>query len=508
MQIHELTKRRRTDEGLLDTVRDGISAVKTGYKQGGLGGALKASVSNTAMAQAGQQRLQKQSEKDLADLKAKGIDAKKPLLFYVNQLKNPTDPEFQDASDQSKQEIQKLVPAAEKTFVVGPVLPDPGQVLMVTAQNGGKYYKDVNNKWYNEVGKAVPATGAAGLESLIDNDQYSQTSPPSFLSKAPVAPVKGKLPAPAAPTTTQPPAQSPVQEGTLSQRAAQRNAGVTQTPAQVTQQTAQQTTVKPSKVRGKKSLKAGFEQWIAQSLKGFNTISTNDKQVLNQKFKQLLLNKNEATLTDYIITAQAAILKAQTEQGIDNDVPAGEPEQAGDLIQRMKQSGIKSTGKPEIDQQLQSIGVPILKESQVYITKDIRVKTSKGDYVKRHEDQEWYDPNGVLIDATKYPEYIAKLDATPQAQTRYQADAEKGLGSIEGVKKERELAANQPKPVPQINLPQATAADWEQVRAHRNDMNNMAIDKTVNDLRNAEYFNTGQKEYLQQQLAQLMAKKF
>ena len=59
MQIHELTKRSRTDEGLLDTMRDGIAAVKTGYQQGGIKGAAKASISNTAFNQATNARLQK-----------------------------------------------------------------------------------------------------------------------------------------------------------------------------------------------------------------------------------------------------------------------------------------------------------------------------------------------------------------------------------------------------------------------------------------------------------------
>jgi hypothetical protein len=64
MQIHELTKRQRTNEGLLDTMRDGIAAVKTGYQQGGLKGAAKASVSNTAFNQATNARLQKQVAND------------------------------------------------------------------------------------------------------------------------------------------------------------------------------------------------------------------------------------------------------------------------------------------------------------------------------------------------------------------------------------------------------------------------------------------------------------
>jgi hypothetical protein len=55
---------------------------------------------------------------------------------------------------------------------------------------------------------------------------------------------------------------------------------------------------------------------------------------------------------------------------------------------------------------------------------------------------------------------------------------------------------------------QQTANDRDEYRANQNRANNQMIDKTVNDLRNAEMFNTGQQEYLKQQLAQLMGKKF
>jgi hypothetical protein len=57
-------------------------------------------------------------------------------------------------------------------------------------------------------------------------------------------------------------------------------------------------------------------------------------------------------------------------------------------------------------------------------------------------------------------------------------------------------------------MAQQTAADRDEYRANQNRANNQMIDKTVNDLRNAEYFNTGQQDYLKQQLAQLMGKKF
>ena len=74
MQIHEITQ-RRVDEGMWDSMRDGLGAIKTGYQQGGLTGVAKASVSNTAMNQAGQQRLQKQAAKASDKLTAQGYGA-------------------------------------------------------------------------------------------------------------------------------------------------------------------------------------------------------------------------------------------------------------------------------------------------------------------------------------------------------------------------------------------------------------------------------------------------
>jgi hypothetical protein len=69
---------------------------------------------------------------------------------------------------------------------------------------------------------------------------------------------------------------------------------------------------------------------------------------------------------------------------------------------------------------------------------------------------------------------------------------------------EKAMAAHpQPTPPP----PQATAADWAEHQAEVNRQNNAALAKTMNDLRYAEYFNTGQQNYLQQQAAQLIGTK-
>ena len=144
-------------------------------------------------------------------------------------------------------------------------------------------------------------------------------------------------------------------------------------------------------------------------------------------------------------------------------------------------------------------------------------------------DQQWYDPNGVMIDPVKYADYIKKLDATPMAQTQYQADAQKagqgkGPGGTDvGAQQAAQQAAQQPPQQPPPPPPPQQAAgapepDPIQQMAHQQaiqnflrsrDVNslNSQIKDTTNQLRNAQIFGTGQETYLQQQLAQLIAMK-
>ena len=219
----------------------------------------------------------------------------------------------------------------------------------------------------------------------------------------------------------------------------------------------------------------------------------------------------------YVLTAQAAMLKARVEGGV-SDADA-EPSM-DDKLAQLRGQAAKKTGNQELDRVLAQAGIQ-LNEGQVVITKDIIVKTPKGNYVKRVDDQEWYDPNGILISQEKYPEYVKKLDATPAAQARYQS--ERGQGSTDAMNKANQAAyskaeldaavqaavdkalAAHPQPTPPS--PQATAADWAEHQAEVNRQNNAALAKTMNDLRYAEYFNTGQQAYLQQQAAQLIGTK-
>jgi hypothetical protein len=596
MQIHELTKRQKQiDEGLLsglkaavnvaktgadkfasamvpgyDDVKDAITTGKSGYAKGAEGGkgkwaGIKQAAKNLAdpraSAQSKNARLRGQAEKDLDDIDAKyGIKSKRPLGWYKDQVTQ--DPE-------SQEQRKDLIPKFDKTFDLGPALPDSGRVLTVSLNNAA-YYKDGSGKWYQEPeadtpdAKARPITNASSvqaLEDLIDNDQYSQISPPPSMGGAAVPKTKStKQTQPAGAPATNQPQQSGVAQGI--QEARRTTQGITkqqpntQTVAgselqkaaiagsqatqavgdnrselqkaaapgsQAQQQVAQNPnkavkpgaplngSAKPTKSAGKLKLRKSFEEWIAKAMPEYNTIAndTEIKRELKVLFNKLLANKDDINALNeifkqYLITVQAGVLRAK--DGKQGGEGSDEQSQQSDIEAKLAQLRGKpiKTDSPELSQILKQIGIQTqtLSESQVAITKDIVVKTKSGDYVKRHTDQQWYDPNGVRIDPDKYADYIARLDKTPAAQTRYQADA--GKGSADSFIKSQQTKA------PELDEPEqhATAADWEAYKAQQNAIQNQLIDQTVNDLRNAEYFKTGQEHYLQQQLAQLMAKKF
>jgi hypothetical protein len=544
MQIHEITKGpRRTDEGILDDLKAAVTATKTGYAQGGLKGVAKNLTSRTAYNQALQQNQRASTNKELNKLEKKwGSKIKRPLSYYADQLKNPTTPEFKDEAQKATQERQQLVPQFVQTFsdepTTGPgdVLPDPGQVLTVEL-NKGKYYKTAAGKWYNEAGTALPQTSYAGVEKLIDQDKYTQEPVPPILSGGQVPPVektkKTQATTKTAPVakTQEPDVNEPLgearavaQKGSLAQRATSRNAGVpTPQPA---------TPAATSAKKGRANLKSDFGAWITSKLGGeggdYKKIidsSPQIKQELTKIFTSMTTQKDPAVAKQlfdkYVLTAQAAMLKARVEGGV-SDADA-EPSMDDKLAQLRGEPG-KKTGNQKLDSLLTQAGIA-LSESQVEITRDIHVKSPKGDYIKRYKDQQWYDPNGILISQDKYADFVKKLDATPAAQSAYQSELMRrdGGGSDTAAIKNREAAyskaeldaavkaavdkamAAHPQPTPPP--PQATAADWAEHQAEVNRQNNAALAKTMNDLRYAEYFNTGQQAYLQQQAAQLIGTK-
>ena len=288
-------------------------------------------------------------------------------------------------------------------------------------------------------------------------------------------------------------------------------------------------TVTPGQSSDKKQIQTDFTNWVAGKLPDYNLIKSEPdiKQALTAQLPKIEQAKTDpkaaASAADqYLLIAQAGIAKAKDNgsYGDSADASSGAEWTPNDIMARMKARGIKSTGDEDLDAHLKQRGITIkeslLKENQVAITKDIIVKTKSGNYIKRAADQEWYDPNNIKINSEKYADYIARLDATPEAQSRYQNDAGHGHGMTDTAfkKKLADRINSRKEKAPKLTLPpdyfstEPTTTDYEAYRKTQNEIQNGLIDQTVNDLRNAEYFNTGQTHYLQQQLAQLMAKKY
>jgi len=531
MQIHEITKGpKRTDEGILDDLKAAVTATKTGYAQGGLKGVAKNLTSRTAYNQALQQNQRASTNKELNKLEKKwGTQIKRPLSYYTDQLQNPTTPEFKDEAQQAAEKRKQLEPVFTDTFISdeptaattqaapqqsqastagpGDVLPDPGRVLSVELKKG-KYYKTAAGKWYNEIGQQLPQSSYGSLEKLIDQDQYSQVTIPPNLPGGQVPPVE-KTKKTQSTTKTAPVAKT--QEPDVNEPLGEAKS-----------------VAAPKQKKGRANLKTDFLGWISNQMgSDYKTVIANStvKSELTKIFNTMTQNKDPKMAQEmfkrYVLIVQAAILKSKVEQGIENDEGQSPTD---DAVAQLKGKAGKKTGNPEVDHMLQNFGMT-LNEGQVAISKDIHVKSPKGDYIKRASDQQWYDPNGILISQDKYADFVKKLDATPAAQTAYQAalSSNKGSGSDTALIKSRDEAyskaeldaavkaavekamAAHPQPAPPP--PQATAADWAEHQAQVNRQNNAALAKTMNDLRYAEYFNTGQQNYLQQQAAQLIGTK-
>ena len=354
MQIHEITKgRKRTDEGILDDLKAAVTATKTGFKKGGVTGALKNLTSNSAYAAALQQNTRASSMKNLDKLEKKwqkekgdpNFKVKRPISYYVDQVK--ADPE-------AKAERSKVEASAEQKFVLGDVLPDPGQFLVVTSNNG-KYFKDSQGKWYNEQGTATTGSNKI-LDAIIDTDAYSQITVPPWKQVIPQATQKTPPVTPAV-APTQPAnkiSTTALAEGPLADRARQRNAGITN-PVQQSVATAGK---KPANLKGKVALRKGFEQWLGSVLSGFSNIAGSDKSILDKQFKRLLTTKAEADLDQYILLAQALILKANNEGGSVEDAQTNNG-MSNELLQRLKQTGFKSQGNAEQDAYMRSLGIAV-----------------------------------------------------------------------------------------------------------------------------------------------------
>jgi len=466
----------------------------------------------------------------------------------------------------SQQQVQKQVQTMTQTFVKTPefadlslVLPDAGKMLMVQTKNGGQYFKDDKGVWYAEAEspavppKQVPPQQTKPLDALISADQYKQVA--SIVGGVPPA-TKDKKSAPNIQGGSE--LQKAQAAGSAARQAVGDNRSELQIAAEpnsiVNRQMATDPTLKEA-AGGFNRRAIAIKQAKDLVAKNVIPLATKNKVNPNQiasdpstkkaldklnklsqatvsKIKSSKVKKQQVSqaFTDYATAALTSALGASG-QGAPADnqaanTPASQTEKAMAVqtISKMTgQDGAKiaqaAETNPQVKQALATItkesleqklneALLLMNEAQIFITKDIVVKTASGNYVKNHRDQLWYDPNGTPIDPVKYAEYIAKLDATPQAQARYQADAVNSKGSDTGIANAEPIVP----PAPELPAdPIQQMADQQHLstmmRVQQVNNLNAQIQDTFNQLQNAKIFNTGQEDYLKDRMAALIAMK-
>jgi hypothetical protein len=550
MQIHELTKRRkqRTDEagGLLKNIGDAISAAKTGYAAGKAGTGSTLGAAGTALGTFGKAitspgfaaQSDKDANKDAAmkkynDLKDKYGWSDKPAAGAAPSAQAAQAAAPAATSQADVAAVTKQITSTPDFASLSQVLPDPGHLLKVKL-NGGEYYKDENGVWKNSDGKAIRGTpGEDGygkaFDKIIDADQYSQVDLKGVswgANSGAASNVKNEARNPMAQRSAASVVKGIIKANNkeLAKKLSDPAIQPAVQAASAKLDTIAQTRGEAARSKKKKMISAATA--MAKALVGAGQTATpgtpagQDQQAQAQP--GAAAQGGQASPQQKQIAVQTITSKAKIDGAQLAKAAAADPQVKQAVATIAKESRMPLT-------QRLAEAIQLLKEEQVYITKDIRIRTAKGDYVKRVSDQQWYDPNGVMIDPEKYADYIKKLDATPMAQTQYQADAQKAAkgkgpgGTDTGAQQSAAAAAAAPPPPPpppqapaaaaaapqpdpmDQALKQQKMAQW--LRGQNVDSLNAQIKDTTNQLRNAQIFGTGQEDYLQQQLAQLIAMK-
>ena len=536
MRIHEVTKGpQRTDEGLLDTFKNLAGVGPDGVPNLISPRNYAAAQEKSGNAPKHQARADANIEKINADRVSRGLDPLDPITRgksldqVIDQYKR---------SPVAQKKIKDLEADFENTFAL--VLPKE------KTGYGDDFYMDANGNWFGKTTKqrvtnpnsiqTLNNLAQSGAGKAIDPNlvlpEPTQTTPPTVTQTAPTPATAPAAPPPGMrtnPARTVKEAIRNAKPGTFSKSAALRNAPTT--PA-----------AQPATVPGQPhDLQKDFQGWAEQHVPGLDAAYTlpDAKQKLDAAFQQLVTaqknpDQQKKAFENYMTIAYAAVAYAKNQPGVAKNAGGTKrrtkvnphTSQGYKLAQELNTDGadglsmlsgqqIKKTGNPALDDLLSSAGLT-LSESQTFITKDIHVKTSKGDYVKRASDQQWYDPNGVLIDPVKYASYIEKLDNTTAAKTRYQADAIRGKGSDtaysksaqSGVKPEKLKLQSLDEPPKD---PAAAMAKMQDLQYRMRNASiaqlNQRIEDTTQKLRMAKIVGTDQARYLEQQLAMLIALK-
>jgi hypothetical protein len=370
MEIHEITKRHRTDEGILDKVKSAVNSAKTGYN----------AVSNKYNAvkdkfnAAGDKWQEKQWDKRQDKINQQAGDAAKVLArkgFNVDtttplaKAQTPT-----RVKQQQQQKIAQLQQAFDQEFDLkgggqGPVATDndEGGIKVQIQQPGTTspttYTKDSTGVWTDETGQKITnPKSVAMLNAKADNPKGVQVNPAAVPPVKPVQPAAksyspedvlipgsnydtGKPPPPGfeqvdliepgkKPQTRfvhKSQTQSWLNNGwtkgagdgsvafSNKSGAVQSNNPALKTPQVKEGALAQRSQARnarapaqaPAKPPGKKDIQKEFMSWISQHIPGIENVSPQIKQQLNQTFKAMVAAKGNPKAIDQAFQQYASI---------------------------------------------------------------------------------------------------------------------------------------------------------------------------------------------------------
>ena len=385
MQIHEITKRQRTDEGLLDGVKDAITTAKNTAVNAVSHpvnlGAYQQSQNSSALAQANAIRQKLNAKYGLTgtdnEVKASVRGANQPGKLSLDQKL-----ELAKRDPKAKQKIAQLVKAFDQEFDTGP------DVQYQTNPDAAE--KAVQQKTVSKVQPVQPVQPNATTQPYSAQTQQNVSAQNKQMSP-----------------------QSGIKEGALAQRSQARNAGIAQTPAPAKQapaasgasafgQIANQLTKKPvakktqtgakafgqmanqlsrpavnksatqNPAAGKKNIQKDFQAWITQQIPGIEDVSPDVKQKLDQSFQAILQAKGNSKAADAAFEEYATLALASTNAGLETNTSANSstqqqaanrlgisPDAIAKLQQRIalnrEQIKTTDTGSPTINTLIQAV---------------------------------------------------------------------------------------------------------------------------------------------------------
>jgi hypothetical protein len=262
MQIHEITKHQRTDEGLLDGVKDAIKSTATtaanAAKNPLSGGSFQQAQNTSAFAQANAIRQKLNAKYNLGN---KAVQAPVRGANQQGELNLTQKLELAKRDPKAKQKVSQLVKAFDQEFDTGP---------------------DVQYQTNPDAA-----------------EKYAQQK--TIAPIQPVQPTQSKLQQTIAAQNRQMSPQSGIKEGALAQRSQARNAPVAP--------------VHPVQASGKKDIKQDFQLWINQHIPGLDDVDPSVQQQLDQIFQKIVSAKGNSKAVDAAFTEYATIALAASGSG-------------------------------------------------------------------------------------------------------------------------------------------------------------------------------------------------